>query len=217
ALGVVAARLGLADGGFAGCGKASEQHRRLDLRRRHRRAIDDGYGIARAGERERQQPAVGHARGMRPHQREGIEDALHRPLAQAGIAVEGRGDGTAADRSHDQTAAGAGIAEVEHAMRFAEAPDADAVNAPLAFGHALALGAQRAHRLAGVEYVLAFEQPGYAGLPDRERAEDEGAVRDRLVAGHARAALEGARAAGGERGFGGVVHVRSPAWREPAL
>src|SRR5215510_8642882 len=106
---------------------------------------------------------------------------------------------------------------VEHAMRFAEAPDADAVNAPLAFGHALDLGAQRPHRLAGVEYVLAFEQPGYAGLPDREGAEDEGAVRDRLVAGHARAALEGDRAAGGERGFGGVVHVRSSAWREPAL
>src|SRR5262249_4758281 len=111
-------------------------------------------------------------------------------------------------------AAGAGIAEVKHAMRFAEAPDADAVNAPLAFGHALDLGAQRARRLAGVEYVLAFEQPGDAGLPDRERAEDEGAVRDRLVAGHTRAALEGARAAGGQRRFGGVVHVRSSAWRK---
>src|SRR5262249_55053634 len=155
----------------------SEQHRRLDLRRRHRRAIDDGYGIARAGEREGEQPAVGHARGMRPHQLEGIEDALHRPLAQAGIAVEGRGNGTAATRPPDPAAAGAGIAEVNHAMRLAEAPDADAVNAPLAFGHALDLGAQRAHRLASVEYVLAFEQPGDAGLTDRERAEDEGAVR----------------------------------------
>src|SRR5262249_8198776 len=136
-----------------------------------------------------------------------MENPLHRPPAQAGVAVEGRGDGTAADRPHDQAAAGAGIAEVEHAMRFAEAPDADAVNAPCAFAHALDLGAQRTHRLAGVEYVLAFEQPGYAGLPDRERAEDEGAVRDRLVAGHARAALEGARAAGGEGGFSGVVPV----------
>src|SRR5262249_1412852 len=47
------------------------------------------------------------------------------------------------------------------------------------------------------------------GFPDRERAEDEGAVRDRFVAGRARAALEGARAAGGERGFGGVVHGRT--------
>src|SRR5262245_17394337 len=208
-LGVIAARLGFDDGRFAGRGKASEQHRRLDLRRRHGCAIDDGYGIARAGEREGEQPAVGHARGMRPDEREGIEDALHRPLAQAGIAVEGRGDGAAADRPHDQAAAGAGIAEIEHAMRFAEAADADAVNAPCACGHALDLGAQRAHRLAGVDHVLAFEQPGYAGFPDRERAEDEGAVRDRFVAGRARAALEGARAAGGERGFGGVVHGRT--------
>src|SRR5262249_13937837 len=127
------------------------------------------------------------------------------------------GEGAAGARAHDQAAAGAGIAEVEHALRRAEAAHADAVHAPLAFGHALDLGAQRAHRLAGVDHVLAFEQPGYAGFPDRERAEDEGAVRDRLVAGHARAALEGAREAGGERGFGGVGHRRSSAWREPAL
>src|SRR5262249_30853946 len=87
--------------------------------------------------------------------------------------------------------------------------DTDAANAPRAFAHALDHGAQRAHRLGGVEHVLALEQPGYAGVPDRERAEDEGAVRDGLVAGHARAALEGARAARGERGFGGVVHGRA--------
>jgi hypothetical protein len=83
------------------------------------------------------------------------------------------------------------------------------VHAPRAFGHASDRGAQRAHRLGGVEHVFAFEQPGYAGFPDRERAEDEGAVRDRFVAGHARAALEGARAARGERGFDGVVHGRA--------
>src|SRR5262249_57489350 len=110
------------------------------------------------------------------------ENPLPRPAAQAGIAVEGGGDGTAGDRPHDQTAAGAGIAEVEHAGRFAKACDADAVNAPCAFGHALDLGAQRTHRLAGVEYVLAFEQAGYAGLADRERAEHDAAVRDRLLA-----------------------------------
>jgi hypothetical protein len=146
---------------------------------------------------------------VRADQLEGIENALHRPRAQAGVTVEGRGDGTAGDRPHDQPAAGAGIAEVEHALRRAKAADADAVNAPRAFRHAFDRGAQRAHRLAGVEHVFAFEQPGYAGFPDRERAEDEGAVRDRFVAGHARAALEGARAARGERGFGGVVHGRA--------
>ncbi len=90
-----------------------------------------------------------------------------------------------------------------------EAADADAVHAPGAFAGALDRGAQRAHGLAGVEHVLAFEQAGDAGLADRQRAEDQGAVRDRLVAGHAHAALERARAAGGQRGWSGVVHVRA--------
>src|SRR6516225_3963718 len=59
--GVIAARLVFDDGGFARRGEAREQHRRLDLRRRHRRAIDDGNGIARAGEGQRQPAAVGDA------------------------------------------------------------------------------------------------------------------------------------------------------------
>ena len=60
-LGMIAARFAFDDRGFARRGKSGEQHRRLDLRRRHRRAIDDGNGIARAGERERQPAAVGDA------------------------------------------------------------------------------------------------------------------------------------------------------------
>src|SRR5262245_41464291 len=143
---------------------------------------------------------------MRPDQRDGIENPPHRPLAQAGIAVEGRGDGAARDRAHDQAAAGAGIAEVEHAVRLPEAADADPVNAPSAFAGPLDASAQRPHRLGGVDHVLALEQPGDPRLADRERADDQGAVRNRLVAGHAYAALEGARAVRGERGWGGMVH-----------
>src|SRR5215472_3976788 len=88
-------------------------------------------------------------------------------------------------------------------------PELPKSNAPLAFAHALDRGAQRTHRLAGVDDILAFEQAGYAGFPDRERAEDEAAVRDRFVAGDACAALQRACAARGERGFGGVVHGMS--------
>ena len=36
--------------------------------------------------------------------------------------------------------------------------------------------AQRAHRLGGVEHVLALEQAADPGLADRERAQDQGAV-----------------------------------------
>ena len=55
--------------------------------------------------------------GPRAHQRHRVEDALHRPLAQRGVAVEGRRDRAARHRPHDQPAAGAGIAEIEHAAR----------------------------------------------------------------------------------------------------
>src|SRR5262245_4858154 len=154
---------------------------------------------------------------MRPDQRHWIENPPHRPLAQAGIAVEGRGDGTACDRPHDQAAAGAGIAEVEGAIGLAQAADADAVNAPSAFAGALDRGAQRPHGLCGVDDVLALEQPGDARLADRERAEDQGAVRDRFVTGHAHAALEGARTARGERGWGGMVHGANLGWMEGSL
>src|SRR5262249_23667752 len=120
--------------------------------------------------------AVADAYGVRPDQRHRIENPSHRPLAQAGVAVEGRGDGTARDRSHDQAATGAGIAEVEHAVGLAEAADADAVNPPRAFAGALDASAQRPHNLGGIDYVLALEQPRNARLTDRERADDQGAV-----------------------------------------
>ena len=77
--------------------------------------------------------------------------------------------------------------------------DADAVDAPGALAHALDLGTERAHRVGGIDHVLAFEQPGYVGLAHRKRTDDERAMRDRLVAGYARAAFQGARAARSER------------------
>ena len=36
--------------------------------------------------------------------------------------------------------------------------------------------AQRLHRLGGIEYVLALEQAGDPACPDRERAQNQGAV-----------------------------------------
>src|SRR5215472_14456948 len=119
--------------------------------------------------------------------------------AQARVAVEGRADRAAADRAHDEAAASAGITEIEHAIGRAKAADADAVDAPRPFAGAFEVGAERTHGVGGVEHVLAFEQPGDAGLADRERAEDHRSVRDRFVARDARAALERARAARGQR------------------
>jgi hypothetical protein len=58
------------------------------------------------------------------------------------------------------------------------------VNAPRATAHALDRAPSARIALPVVEHVFAFEHPDTRVSPDRgKRAEDEGAVRDRFVAG----------------------------------
>src|SRR5262249_38642008 len=146
--------------------------------------------VARPGQSERQEPAVGGADGARTDQLDRVEDASHRPLAQRGVAVEGGGDRAARDRPYHQPAAGGGIAEIQHAIGSAEAADADPVDAPGALAGSLDRGTQGPHRLAGADHVVALEQPGNFGLADGERTDDQRPVRDRLVTGYAHAASE---------------------------
>ena len=108
-----------------------------------------------------------------------------------------------------QPAAGAGIAEIERLCGLREARDADAMHPPGALAGPLDGRPQGAHRLAGIDDVLAFEQALDAGLAHRQRAQNERAVRDRLVARHAHAPLQAGRAAGGKR-RDGLVHGKAP-------
>ena len=85
----------------AGRVEAGQQHGGLDLRRGHRQAIDDRQRIGGAAQRERQRPPSRLRAPARPSPKR-IEDAAHRPLAQRGVAVEGRGDAVAADDAHHQ-------------------------------------------------------------------------------------------------------------------
>ena len=55
---------------------------------------------------------------------------------------------------------------------------------------ALDHGAQRLHGVGGADGVLALQHAGDAGFADRQRAQDQGAQRNRLVAGHADAAAQ---------------------------
>ena len=90
----------------------------------------------------------------------------------------------------------------------AEAADADALDPPVALAlRARARRPARAMARGGAQHVLALEQARDAGAPDRERAQDEGAVRDRLVAGHAAAAAERPRAPRDQRRRGGVLRL----------
>ncbi len=85
------------------------------------------------------------------HFHERIEDAAHRALSEAGIAVEHSGDAVAGDDTHHQARAGAGIAEIEHAFRRQQGADAGSLHRDLGPGQWLAgpVVDDRALNLAG--------------------------------------------------------------------
>ena len=132
-----------------------------------------GIGSRAPWSRSGSRPPSAISSDARAHPLQRIEDAPHRPRAQAGVAVEGRDDRAAGDRAHHQAAAGAGIAEVERRGRLRQAADPDPADAPGALAGALDRGAERRHGVGGVEGVLALQQPADAGLADRQRPEDQ--------------------------------------------
>ena len=89
----------------------------------------------------------------------------------------------AGDQAHHQAHAGAGVAEIEVAVGLGQAADAAAQHLPGIPGLA-DRAAQRLQRLGRVEHVLGLQQAGDGGAAGGERAEHQGAVRDRLVARH---------------------------------
>jgi hypothetical protein len=200
ALGVVARRFLFDHDGLPGRVEPGQQHRRLELRGRRRRLIDNGDGVARALQGQRQAAALGRRQRARAHALERIEHAPHRALAQGGVAIESRRHRAGSHRPHHETAAGAGIAEIEVGPRLRESSDTDTHDAP----HALALAGhgrlERAHGLGGIEHVLAFEQSGHPGSADCQRTENQRPMRNRLVAGNAHMPLQARGAAGGQRG-----------------
>ena len=200
ALGVIPGRRGLDHHSLPRRRKPREQHRGFELGGGDRRLVDDRDRVERAPQGQRQPPALADREDLRAHAFQRIEHAPHRALAQGGVAVEGRRDRRTRNRAEQQPAAGAGIAEIERRPRRRKARNSDAVNAPAALAGALDAGAERAHGVRGAHHVLAFEQAGNARLADRERGENQGAMRDRLVARHADAALERRAGARAERG-----------------
>src|SRR6185436_11588157 len=94
---------------------------------------------------------------------------------------------------------GAGIAEVERRRWIGKARHADAVDLPGALARALYARAKRSQDLPGIEDVFAFKQPRDARAANRQRRQDQGPVRDRLVTWGAHTALKGAAARAGHR------------------
>ena len=104
-----------------------------------------------------------------------------------------------------QAHAGAGIAEIDGALGLEQPARPQPVHAPAPVAAPLDGGAEGAHGGGGRHDVVGFEQAGDAGLADRQRAEHQRAVRNRLVAGHGDAAAQRA---------GGDAH--SVPWRRHA-
>jgi hypothetical protein len=208
-LGVIAAPLLLDHRRGPRRGQAREQYGRFDLRRGDRRAIDDRNGIARAFQRQRQAAVRCAMAALRAHLFQRIENAPHRPRAQARVAVEDGNDRRAGDRPHRQPAAGARIAEIQRLFRGGEACDADAPHRPDAVAVPFDPGAQGPHGFGGVEDVLALQKPRNPGLAHGKRPQNEGPLGDRLVARDPDAAGQGSALAGLERRFGtGMRHRR---------
>ena len=217
AFGVIAGRLLFEHGCRAGRAQAREQDRRLELRRSCRRLVDDRNRIARASQRHRQPTAGGARERMRAHPGQRIDHPLHRPLAQGRVAVKCHRDRARGRCAHHQATTCSGIAEIERFARLRKASDPDAVDPPLT--HALPIDpcAQRAHRLAGIDDVLALKELPNPGRTDRQGAQNEGSVRDRLVARHADAAAQRIALRRGHRRSGGGMHQGSRREIGPSL
>ena len=102
-----------------------------------------------------------------------------------------RGDGVAADDAHHQPHAGAGIAEIERLARRQQRADAAPCDAP-APSPRRSTSAPSARQAAPVRSTSSpSSRPSIVGLADAEKAENQGAVRDRFVARRPHAAAQG--------------------------
>ena len=160
-----------------------------------------GSRLGRSLEQDRTASALALFEHLRAHQDQRIENAAHRPFPQRGVAIETRRDAVPADDAHHQARAGAGIAEIQRFARLQQRAEARAQNAPATLAEPFDLRAKRRAGAAGMQHVLAFEQPLDPRFADAQQAEQEGAMRNAFIAGRAGAATQGA-AAFRRQGFG---------------
>ena len=175
-----------------------QQNGGFDLGRGHRCAIFNRRGLRCAANHNRTAPALRLCHNFHAHQLQRIKNAAHGPLAQRGIAIEGRGYGMATHHTHHQARAGAGIAEIQHMGRLQQRAQPHALHVPASIAEPRHRGAQRFAGLTRAQNIIAFQQTGDFGGADTQQSEDQGAVRDALVSGRFETAFERAGAARGQ-------------------
>ena len=196
ALGVIACGFRLDHLGPARSVQSRQQHRRFHLRRGLGQPIGDV--LQPAALQCQRQPPAGPADPARPHQPQRRQHPVHRPPPQRGVAGKGRGHRKPGRRAHDQPHPGAGVAAVDHIRRLGE--PARALDPPDPFAAPLDGGPERRHRGRRPTDVLAFQQPLDLGDAAGQRPQDQRPMADRLVAGRAHHARQGAGTAGDEVG-----------------
>ncbi len=123
-----------------------------------------------------------------------------------GIAGEDGGDRRGRHGAHHQPRAGAGIAEIQCRYGTFPVPHPGPLNMPAAGPFLGQGGAEAAQGAGGGMDIAGFQQSGDAGFAFRQRPQDKSPLRNGFVAGHLGRSLEGAGAAGGQRGGIGVMH-----------
>ena len=199
-LGVVAARFLLDHGGDARRGKAREQHRRLDLGGGHRGPVGDRHGISgRRCSVSGSRPPSLHSPALAPISSSGSRirriGRLRSEASPSNTAVIGQ-PATAPITSRQPVPE---LPKSSGFCRLGKAADAHAIDLPREIPGPLDPGAQRPHGFGGVEDVFALQKAGNPAFADRKRAQDQGPVRDRLVAGNADFAAQGAAGTGFQR------------------
>ena len=113
------------------------------------------------------------------------------------------GEGMAGQDAGEQARRGAGIAEIEHVAGLAAAADAEAAHppGPRRSSPSCTTSAPSARSAAAVHSTSSpSSRPVHGRLAQRQRAEHQGAVRDRLVARRTDAALQAGDRAGDQLG-----------------
>ena len=212
---VVPRRPRLDDAGHAGRVEAREQHRRLDLRRRHGHLVGNGHRRLGADDGDGQAAArSGNKPG--PHALQGRHHALHGARRERRVAGQEAGKRVRRQKPHQQARRGARVAHVENRTGLDETADAAPLDPPDAdsihHGVPFYRGTQGAHGVRRSQHVRRFQQSLDPAFPDGDTGDHQGAVRDRLVSGNLGSAAQRPAGVGNELGHA----LATPKIRDPA-
>jgi hypothetical protein len=178
-LGVIAGGRRLDDRRLPGCIEAREKNRRLDLGARDRQLVGRAPQRLDGLDRERRVP-VGR-RDARAQEPKRLGDPLHRPLRQRLVARERRRGGLSRGDAGEQAHQRARVPAVDRSAL--EAAQAGARDDELVVRLLDDLDAQRPHGGDRRLGVAGAPEAGDARRALADRAEENGTMRDRLVAG----------------------------------